>query len=117
MLLKGSIYLGKNKNQQEKAREFLEDIGVCEVDEAERIKAILRQRYTEKVVDHLEDKQHEEDMKRFIDFVERESDKAVVFSGYPIFKTADLMVTMQVYDVFLDAPYFDTGLSAYYEDV
>ena len=38
------VYLsGKNKNQQEKARKFLEDVGVCEVDEAERIKLILRQ--------------------------------------------------------------------------
>ena len=32
----------------------------------------------------LEDKQHIEDMKRFIDFIEREPNKAVVFSSYPI---------------------------------
>ena len=34
-----SIYSsGKNNSQQKKARSFLEEIGVCEVDEAERIK-------------------------------------------------------------------------------
>ena len=109
------VYLsGKNKNQQEKARKFLEDVGVCEVDEAERIKLILRQRYTGESVVGLEDKQHIEDMKRFIDFIEREPNKAVVFSSYPIFKTSDGY--LEAYDVFLDAPYLDTGLSAYYED-
>ena len=110
-----SVYSsGQNKNQQKKARTFLEDVGVCEVDEAARIKLILRQRYTGESVVGLEDKQHIEDMKRFIDFIEREPNKAVVFSGYPIFKTSDGY--LQVYDVFLDAPYLDTGLSAYYED-
>ena len=39
---KGVYSSGQNENQQEKVRAFLEKIGVCEVDETERIKAIFK---------------------------------------------------------------------------
>ena len=43
---KGVYSSGKNKNQQKKAREFLEEyIGVSEVKESDQVKAILDQRY------------------------------------------------------------------------
>ena len=88
-IVKGVYSSGRSKKQQEKAREFLEGIGVCDVDEAERIKMILKQRYTKEFVDHLEDKQHFEDMKRFIDIVEDEPDNAHLFEDYCILKTAE----------------------------
>ena len=76
---------GKSRNEQEKAREFLEGIGVCEVDEAERIKAILRRRYEDPYTE-IPLKLHEDDMKRFIALVEKEPDKAALFQNYRIFK-------------------------------
>ena len=45
---------GSNKRQQEKARKFLEDIGVREVGEAEQIEAILRQRYIKETIEQRE---------------------------------------------------------------
>lgn len=111
---KGVYSSGQNENKQQKAREFLEKIGVCEVDETERIKAILRQRYEDPNT-AIPPQLHVEDMKRFIALVESDSAKADLFKNYPIFNTtggdgfkADL--------VFLDLPYLETGLRAYYED-
>ena len=43
---KGVYSSGTSKTQQEKARKFLDDIGVCEVGEAEQVKATLKQRYS-----------------------------------------------------------------------
>ena len=111
---KGVYSSGQNKNQQKKARAFLEDIGVCEVDEAERIKVILRQRYEDPDT-VIPSKLHEEDMKRFIALVEKEPDKASLFKKHCIFNTnGGDGCTVPL--VFLDSPYLDTGLAAYYED-
>ena len=108
------VYLsGRSKNQQKKAREFLEDVGVCEVDEAERIKLILKQRYTQNAVARLEGKQHIEDMERFIAFVEDDPDKADMFEDSCIFKTSNGY--LKASEIFLGAPYFNTGLAAYYD--
>lgn len=119
-VVKGIYSSGENKNEQEKAREFLEKIGVCEVDEVERIKAILRQRYEDPYTE-IPLKFHEEDMKRFIALAEKEPDKVVLFQNYRIFKTID----RGSFDggryhkaniIFLDSPYLETGLKVYYED-
>ena len=111
---------GQNENRQQKAREFLEKIGVCEVDEAERIKAILRQRYEDPYT-IIPSELHEEDMKRFIALVEKEPDRVVLFKDYRIFKTADRgSFDERWYHnasiVFLDSPYLETGLKVYCED-
>ena len=111
---------GQNKNQQEKAREFLEKIGVCKVDEAERIKAILRQRYEDPDTE-IPSKLHEEDMKRFIAFVEQNPDKVILFKDYCVFKTADRGsfdggFYHKASITFLDSPYLETDLKVYYED-
>lgn len=109
-----SVYSsGQNKNQQKKARTFLEDMGVCEVDEAERIKAILRRRYEDPDT-IIPSELHEEDMKRFIAFVEKEPDKAILFDGYNVFNTSGGNWSTSL--VFLDSPYLETGLRVYYED-
>ena len=110
---------GQNKNQQKKARAFLEGIGVCEVDEAERIKAILRQRYEDPDT-VIPSKLHEEDIKRFIFLVESNPDKVSLFEGYNIFNTFEIFNTSGGYWptslIFLDSPYLETGLTVYYED-
>ena len=110
---KGVYSSGQNKNRQQKAREFLEKIGVCEVNETERIKAILRQRYEDPDT-VIPPKLHEEDMKRFIVFVENNPDKATLFEGYNIFDTSGGNWSTSL--IFLDSPYLETGLGAYYED-
>ncbi len=110
---KGVYSSGKNKNQQKKARNFLEEVGICEVDEVERIKAILRQRYEDPdTIIPLE--LHEEDMNRFIALVEKEPDKAVLFNGYNIFNTSGGNWATPL--IYLDLPYLKTGLNVYYED-
>ena len=109
-----SIYSsGKNNSQQKKARSFLEEIGVCDVDEAERIKAILRQRYEDPDTE-IPPKLHEEDMKRFIAFVESNPDKATLFKDHNIFNTSGGNWSTPL--IFLDSPYLETDLNVYYED-
>ena len=105
---------GQNKHQQQKSREFLEKIGVCEVDEVERTKAILKQRYEDPDT-MIPSELHEEDIKRFIAFVEKEPTKADLFKNYHIFNTTD-GEGCTVNWVFLDSPYLETDLSTYYED-
>ena len=100
---------GKNKRQQEKARRFLEVIGVREVGDAERIEAILKNRYSEDSI-----KPHEQDMERFIELFEKKPEQAEMFKEYYIFELDDGDWGRPT-QVFLDTPYLDTGLSAYYE--
>ncbi|MYC76557.1 hypothetical protein F4X10_12400 [Candidatus Poribacteria bacterium] len=117
---KGIYSSGQNKNRQQKAREFLEKIGVCEVDEAEHIKVILRQRYEDPYT-IIPSELHEEDMKRFIALVEKEPDRVDLFKNYRIFKTVDCGSFDEGFYhnasiIFLDSPYLETGLKVYYED-
>ena len=111
---KGVYSSGQNRNQQKKSRAFLEEIGVHEVDEAERVKMILKHRYKEDCLNHVNKKQHIKDMKRFIALVDEESDYAKLFKNYNIFETIRGPISAD--RVFLDSPYLDTGLSVSYED-
>ncbi len=99
---------GKKKGQQESAKKFLEEIGVREVGEAEQVEAILKQRYTE-----VDLKPLKKDMKRFIALLEKEPDKASIFTSYFIFERQDGN-WCQPSQIFLDQPFMDTGLSAYF---
>ena len=110
---KGVYLSGQNKNQQKKARAFLEEIGVRELDEAERIKTILSQRYEDPDT-IITSELHEKDIKRFISFVESNPDKATLFEGYNIFNTSGGNWSTSL--IFLDSPYLETGLKVYYED-
>lgn len=109
---KGVYSSGQNEIEREKAQAFLENIGVCEVDEAERIKAILRQRYEDPDT-IIPSKLHEEDMKRFISFVENNPGKAALFNGHNIFNTSGGNWPTSL--IFLDLPYLETDLGVYYE--
>ncbi len=100
---------GKKKGQQESAKKFLEEIGVREVGEAEQVEAILKQRYTE-----ADFKPLKKDLKRFIALLEKETDKASLFTSYYIFERQDDKWGKPS-QIFLDQPFMDTGLSAYYD--
>lgn len=100
---------GRSKAQQENAKRFLEEIGVREVGEAEQVEAILKQRYA-----NTQFKPKRDDLKRFVALVEKEPSKAQLFGDYFIFERKDGKWGKPS-GVFLDQPFMDTGLSAYYD--
>jgi hypothetical protein len=99
---------GKSKAQQDEAKKFLCEIGVREVGEAEQIHAILKQRYVKGNV-----KPQKQDLKRFGAFVEKEPGNAQLFADHFVFEVNDNWRKPSA--VFLDQPFSDTGLAAYYE--
>ncbi len=115
------VYTSLENDDNERAYGFLEKIGVREVGERDQIALVLKRRYGSKTFQPLVD-----DMIRFVTyFVEanRENEKIVsLFDRYRIFRTADEdengdAIWAQPNQVFLDAPYCDTGLKAYYDAV
>lgn len=105
---------GLSKEQKEKARNFLEKIGVREVGEAEQVEVILKNRYSHTAVNHNAFKPDMKDIKRFIELVEKEPIRVSLFKDYFIFKLADGRWGKPS-KVYLDSPFYDTGLTAYYE--
>ena len=103
---KGIYSSGKNKQQ---AREFLEKIRVREVGDKERIEAILKDRYRQK-----KPKRRIQDIKRFISFLEQYPQQANLFEDYSIFKLTNGKWGKPS-EVYLDSPFYETGLSAYYD--
>lgn len=104
---------GKSKTQQTEAKRLLEGIGVREVGDAEQVHSVLRQRYT-KEADKPDDELYLKDLERFISLIKREPEQGRLFSEFCIFKRicGDWATPEQV---FLDSPYLDTGLTAYYQ--
>ena len=110
---KDSYSSGSNKDLNEKVRKFLQEIGVSEVGEVEQIEAILKQRYVKGTI-NLRQQHHEKDLKRFITLIEDEPNQANLFAGYFIFELDNGRWGKPSAHVFLDRPYLDTGLRAYY---
>ena len=109
------VYLsGNNKQEQEKARKFLEDVGVRDVGEADRIETILKQRYSQVAGDNGEFRPEIKDVKRFIVLTENDPSQASLFGNYFVLKSANGKWGKPS-QVYLDSPYLDTGLRAYYE--
>ncbi|WP_131829940.1 hypothetical protein [Consotaella salsifontis] len=103
---------GRAKPQQEKAKRFLSDLGVRELGEAEEIELILRARYTEEA-EIPDDKTYLEDLKRFVALTEQQPETAKLFASYYIFQGEDAR-WYKPGDIYLDQPYKQTDLSAYY---
>ena len=107
---------GNNKNQQKSARKFLETIGVTEVNETERVKVILKQRYSRDSI-----KLQDEDMKRFIDLVNEKPETKSIFKDYYIFEIDLQRDNKRLFrkpsGVFVDSPYLNTGLTAYFKTI
>jgi hypothetical protein len=100
---------GKSQNNQEDAKKFLERIGVCEIGEAEQVKALLQERYS--MYTCL--KPNLKDINRFISLLEKEPSQAEGFTNYFIFKKTD-GTWGKPSAVYLDSPYLETGVSVYY---
>jgi hypothetical protein len=110
---KGVYTSGKSEEQKKKAKEFLEKIGVREAGEAEQVEAILKHRYSQAAVDREAFKPDMKDIGRFIALVEKEPSQASLFKDYFIFELADGK-WVEPGRVYLDWPFYDTGLTAYY---
>lgn len=104
---------GKNKNQQQKAKKFLVDLGVREIGKAEEVELILKERYTLDA-DIPDDETYKQDLKRFVDLVEEQPASAKLFSDYYILECVDEK-WVRPRNIYLDKPYKSTGLSAYYD--
>jgi len=102
---------GTSKSEKDDAKKFLSEIGVREIGEAEQIGLILKRRYTQeaKIPD---DKTYLDDLKRFVAFVE-ETGTGSLFDEFYIFLGADGDWHTPG-GIYLDRPYLDTGLAAYY---
>jgi len=108
-----SVYTsGTTKVQHEAVRKLLEKIGVREVGEAEQVEMILNKRY--KDGSSNPNNPDINDLKRFISLVEKEQQQNELFFDYYIFKCKNGKWGKPS-DVFLDKPFLDTGLSAYYD--
>lgn len=107
------VYLsGNSKSQQKAAREFLEALGVRELGVTEQVEAILKLRYTYDA-DAPEEKSHIRDLGLFIRSYESDNDTATSFEDYYILLGAD-RCWYKPSSIYLDRPFVDTGLSAYY---
>ncbi|MCC5972365.1 MAG: hypothetical protein JJU15_20725 [Pararhodobacter sp.] len=104
---------GRGKAQQHNARKFLEEIGVREVGEAEQVELILRKRYT-RDAEIPSERIYKKDFKRFVALVEKEPKTANLFKGHFVFKCEDDQWRTPD-GVYLDTPFIDTGLRAYYD--
>jgi hypothetical protein len=104
---------GEDRAEQEAARKLLEEIGVREAGETDQVQAILTQRYSYEA-DIPDEKKHLKDINRFIALVEKKPDAAALFADFYIFKCADGQ-WRRPSGIYIDSPFLETGLSAYYE--
>ena len=100
---------GENEREQRESRKFLKDIGVRKVGEGERIEVILKHRYSKGSI-----KPQIQDMKRFMEFVEKNPEEIDLFKNFHIFQLENRKWGKPSM-VFLDFPYLYTGLKAYYD--
>lgn len=104
---------GESKAEQDRARKFLEAVGVREVGEREHVEAILEQRYSDEA-ERPDKETHGKDLQRFIGFIEASPMAANIFEDYHIFECEDDS-WRKPSEVYLDTPYFETGLHAFFK--
>jgi hypothetical protein len=103
---------GKSKPQQEKAKKFLSDLGVREPGDTEEVELLLKERYTQEA-EVPDDETYGRDLERFITLVERKPETKTLFANYFIFHGDDEQWHTPP-GIYLDSPYLETDLSAYY---
>ena len=106
---------GASKKQQDGAKSFLSEIGVREIGKSEQVELILRRRYT-KDTELPDDATYLDDLKRFVALTEDQPDTAKLFADSWIFEAEDGN-WYQPRNMYLDKPYLDTDLSAYYRSL
>ena len=105
-------FTGGSETEREGARRFLEGIGVREVGELQQVEAVLRQRYAEP--DRVPPwSTYQSDLKRFIALAEKDKNAGSLFEDYLVFQRADGLWSRPD-GIYLDDPWLDTGLEAYF---
>ena len=103
---------GGTRTEQTGARAFLEGIGVREMGEFQQVEAILERRYADPA--RIPPwKTHESDLRRFIALVEKDRTAGSLFEEYFILQRAEGLWSKPG-GLYLDTPYLETGLEAYY---
>lgn len=93
----------------QQSKKFLSDLGIGKIGKKEEIEVMLKRNYMKE--NH---KQKINDIKRFIDFLENNPSEKGLFGDYFIFKLANGKWA-KPQSVYLDSPFLETGLSAYFE--
>lgn len=111
----GAFASGKNKSQQTDAKKLLLELGVRDVNQADRIQAVLDRRYTYESATP-DDETYLSDLTNFCTFLEKNPKEAGRFEDYYIFKTAgdDWQTPGSLY---LDSPILGTNLTEYFEAI
>jgi len=99
---------GRSGKAEEQARKFLQKIGVREVGEVEQIESILKQCYYEGSL-----RPDLKDLPVFVQFVEKYPNHAKLFQQAYIIRAEDGR-WVPPGEVYLDTPFCETGLAAYY---
>lgn len=103
---------GTSKKQQDSAKRLLSEIGVREIGESEQVELILKRRYS-KDAGPPDDATYLNDLKRFVALTEEQPETAELFADFYILQAEDGN-WYQPGNIYLDKPYLDTDLSAYY---
>ena len=103
---------GRTKAEQTGPRAFLEGIGVREVGELQQIEGILERSYADPA-SVPSWTTYQSDLRRFIALVEKHKRASSLFKEYFIVERADGSWS-QPQGIYLDAPYLESGLQAYY---
>jgi hypothetical protein len=101
---------GKSKADQEAARKLLGELGVTDVGERELVGVLLKNTYTG--ISPVKAREHLTHLRRFMKFLEEDPSHADLLSSFPIF-VGDDGKWYKPADIFLDAPYLETGLGEY----
>jgi len=102
---------GKSKVQQESARKFLADAGVTSVGERQLVEAILKSCYVNDTRT-LNQREYVMHMRRFIKLLDEDASSGSLFTSFPLFLGNDDKWHKST-DIYLDAPYLDTGIGEY----
>ncbi len=111
-----SVYNFNKSEGKDKAREFLEFMGVKEVGEAEQVEAILQERYSQLSFYNGSLKPNISDIKRFIALINKDESKSNLFKHYHILKLSNGKWGKPS-QTYIDLPFADTGLKIYYDAV
>jgi hypothetical protein len=104
--------MGKSKAQQDSAKRFLEAVGVTAVGERQLVEAILNSKYADDRRT-LNERSYRVDLRRFMKLLEDDKSSASLLGRFALFMGNDGK-WHKAAEIYLDAPYIDTGLSEYF---
>lgn len=114
-LVKIEVYeSGDNKNQQEKARLFLETIGIEEFQEKNEIERILKNHYTRESF-NITEEQNLKHIDIFIDFLHRNQYQTFIFKDFCFLRIEDSKKEKYTtpFQTYIDVPFEKTDVSVF----